>query len=105
MRPQNRFLLTTLAGAAATANALRPVKRTGPLSVSAFASGLPTSELPLQSLALQASLALVAGRGEGRKGLRGAAGVALTAASAVGLARLYREGLRADEALEQAPRG
>ena len=104
MRPQNRFLLTTLAGAAATANALRPVARSGPLSVPAFFSGLPTSELPLQTLALQASLALAAGRGGGRRGLRGAAGVALTAASAAGLARLHREATRADEALEQALR-
>jgi acetyl esterase/lipase len=102
MRPQNRFLLTTAVGAAATANALRPVQRTGPLSVPAFASGLPTSELPLQTLALQAALALVAARGGGRKGLRGAAGLALTAASAVGLTRLHREALEADEVLEQA---
>src|SRR5918997_1464316 len=71
MRPQNRFLLTTLAGAAATANALRPVKRTGPLSVPAFAWGLPTSELPLQSLGLQVGAALVAGRGGGRRGIKG----------------------------------
>jgi acetyl esterase/lipase len=104
MRPQNRFLLTTLAGAAATANALRPVKRRGPLSVPAFFWGLPTSELPLQTLALQASLALVAGRGGGRTGLRGAAGVALTAASAVGLNRLHQEALRSGEVLEQALR-
>jgi acetyl esterase/lipase len=102
MRPQNRFLLTTLAGAAATANALRPVKRTGPLSIPAFASGLPTSELPLQNLAFQAALALAAGRRGGRRGLKGAAGVALTAASAAGLVRLHREAARSDEALEQA---
>jgi acetyl esterase/lipase len=104
MRPQNRFLLTTLVGAAATANALRPVKRTGLLSVPAFFSGLPTSELPLQSLALQVGLAVVAGRKGGVKGLRGAAGVALTAASAVGLNRLHQEALVADDVLEQALR-
>jgi acetyl esterase/lipase len=104
MRPQNRFLLTTLVGAAATANALRPVKRTGLLSVPAFFSGLPTSELPLQSLALQVGLAVVAGRKGGVRGLRGAAGVALTAASAVGLNRLHQEALLADDVLEQALR-
>jgi acetyl esterase/lipase len=104
MRPQNRFLLTTLAGAAATANALRPVRRKGPLSVPAFFSGLPTSELPLQSLALQVGLALVAGRKGGVRGVRGAAGVALTAASAVGLNRLHQEALVADDVLEQALR-
>ena len=104
MRPQNRFLLTTLVGAAATANALRPVKRTGLLSVPAFFSGLPTSELPLQSLALQVGLAVVAGRKGGVRGLRGAAGVALTAASAVGLNRLHQEALVADDVLEQALR-
>lgn len=104
MRPQNRFLLTTLAGAAATANALRPAARTGPISVPAFAWGLPTSELPLQALAFQGALALAAGRGGGRKGLRGAAGIALTAASAAGLVRLHREASRADEVLEQALR-
>jgi acetyl esterase/lipase len=104
MRPQNRFLLTTLAGAAATANALRPVRRSGPLSVPAFSSGLPTSELPLQTLALQLAFALVAGRGGGKKGLKGAAGIALTAASAVGLNRLHQEARRADDVLEQALR-
>src|SRR5215212_4608924 len=97
-------MLTTLAGAAATANALRPVKRTGPLSIPAFSSGLPTSELPLQTLALQLGLALVAGRGGGKKGLRGAAGLALTAASAVGLNRLHQEALRSDDVLELALR-
>jgi acetyl esterase/lipase len=102
MRPQNRFLLTTLAGAAATANALRPVKRTGPLSVPAFSFGLPVSELPLQTLASQAALALAAGRGGGKRGLKGAAGFALTAASAAGLYRLHQEATRSDEALEQA---
>jgi acetyl esterase/lipase len=104
MRPQNRFLLTTLAGAAATANALRPVKRSGPLSIPAFSSGLPTSELPLQTLAVQLAFALLAGRKGGKKGLKGAAGIALTAASAVGLNRLHQEALRADDVLEQALR-
>jgi acetyl esterase/lipase len=104
VRPQNRFLLSTLAGAAATANALRPVKRTGPLSVPAFASGLPVSELPLQNLALQLGAALVAGRSGGRRGIKGAAGLALTAASAAGLYRLHKESRHSDEVLEQALR-
>src|SRR5215216_5155052 len=102
MRPQNRFLAASVASAATTANALRPVRRTGATSVVAFASGLPTSELPLQAAVTQALLGLVAARDGGRRGAKGTLGLALTAASWAGLASLYREARRSDAVLEQA---
>ena len=102
MRPENRLLLASVVGAAATANALRPARRTGLLSMPAFASGLPTSELPLQTLAAQGVLTAVAGRGGGHGGVRGRLALGLTGASFAGLALLHRDSLRAAEVLEQA---
>jgi hypothetical protein len=63
MRSDSRLLLASAVGAASTANALRPIRRAGLLSMAAFASGLPTSELPLRTLAAQALLTAVAARG------------------------------------------
>ena len=102
MRPENRLLLASVIGAASTANALRPIRRTSLLSTAAFASGLPTSELPVQSLAAQAVLAAVAGRGGGYGGVRGRLALALTGASFAGLAQLHRDSLRSAEILEHA---
>ena len=102
MRAQNRLLLASVVGAASTANAVRPVRRTGLLSMAAFASGLPTSELPLQTLAAQALLTMVAGRGGGRRGVRGRLALALAGASFGGLVQLHRESLRSAAILEQA---
>jgi acetyl esterase/lipase len=104
MLPANRFLLSRLRGMATTANALRPVGTELPLAPYAFAAGLPTSELPLQAAALQvASAALWAKRsGTSLRSVRGAAGVALGAASLAGLWSLYREAQRSDEVLDAA---
>jgi len=55
MKPQTRFLLSGLASAASTANALRPAARTGRLSLPSFADGLPHSELPLPYGTFEAS--------------------------------------------------
>ena len=71
MKRNTRFLLTTAAGAAVTANALKPIARKGFPSVPAFSFGLPTSELPLQALAVQAAAAAVVGRKGGVRGGRG----------------------------------
>ena len=102
MRAQNRLLLASVVGAATTANALRPARRTGVLSMPAFAWGLPTSELPLQTLATQVVLAVVAGRGGGHRGVRGRLALALAGASFGGLVQLHRESLRSAAILEQA---
>jgi acetyl esterase/lipase len=100
--PRTRFLLSSAASAAVTANALRPVSRFGPGASLEFLLGMPTAELPLHAAAFQGTLALLSGRGGGVGGWRGAAGMGLVAASAAGLWRLHRDGQQAQEVLEQA---
>jgi acetyl esterase/lipase len=86
-----------IAGALNTANALKPfgwgrVER----AIPSFALGLPTSELPLQLLALQAVAAGIL-RGSGTPVSR-----SLTAASWVGLAALEMQARQAPAALDRA---
>ena len=67
-----------------------------------FVAGLPVSELPLQTAAVQGALALYgAGRGHAR-GWRGAVGLGAAAAAAAGLWRLHREAQDAERVLERA---
>jgi len=100
MQSQNRFLLASVANAATTANALRPVSRTGRLSLPAFAAAMIPSELPVQHGVGQGLLALLAARGGGAKGWRGGLGVALNFASAAGLAQVFRVAGRSGDVLE-----
>jgi acetyl esterase/lipase len=104
MDPRNRFLLSGVVAATVTAAAWRPFDRTAatPGSPLEFLSGVPTSELPLPTLGLQGIVGLLAARGGGVRGLRGALGVGLTAASFAGLVALQREAERSDEVLERA---
>jgi acetyl esterase/lipase len=106
MDPRNRFLLSGVVAATATAAAWRPFDRTAttPASPLEFVSGVPTSEMPLPTLGLQAVVGLLAARGGGVRGLRGALGVGLTAASFAGLVALQREADRSDDVLERALR-
>ena len=102
MKPRNRFLLASLGNAAVTANALRPVSRTGPLSVPAFANGLVPSELPVQEGVAQAAFAGLFARSGGTKGWQGKLGLALNVASAAGLAHLFRVANQSGAVLEAA---
>jgi acetyl esterase/lipase len=104
MDPRNRFLLSGVVAAAVTADAWRPIDRSAasPGSPLQFLSGLPTSELPLPTLGLQGIVGLAAARGGGMRGLRGAVGLGLTAASFAALVALQREAGRSDEVLERA---
>jgi acetyl esterase/lipase len=102
MKRSTGFLVASATGAAATANALRPYTRSGKLSLASFTFGLPTSELPLQALILQAIGAAVLARKGGYRGLAGTVGVAATAGSWAGLVRLHREAGRAADVLEAA---
>ena len=104
MKRNTRFLLTTAAGAAVTANTLKPIARKGFPSVPAFSFGLPTSELPLQALAIQAAAAAVVGRKGGVRGAAGALGVVAAGASFAGLAQLQQAGIRSEEQFEAALR-
>jgi acetyl esterase/lipase len=104
MDPRNRFLLSGAVAAAVTAAAWRPLDRSAatPGSPLQFLSGLPTSEMPLPMAGLQGMVGLVAARGGGVRGIRGAVGVGLTAASFAGLVALQREAGRSDDVLEAA---
>jgi acetyl esterase/lipase len=85
-----------------TANALRPFSRSGYVTVPNFATGLPTSELPLVALGVSVArltYALARGRVRGRAG---AVSTVLTAASWAGLAELHRRGTVADRECERA---
>jgi acetyl esterase/lipase len=102
MKAQNRFLLASVANLASTANALRPVARSGPASVPAFLLGLTPSELPFQDGVFQAAVAGVAARGGGWRGWKGRAGLAANAASFAGLVHLHRVASQSGGILEAA---
>jgi acetyl esterase/lipase len=102
VRPANRFLLSGIACAAATANTLRPLDRTGPASMSSFVAALGPSEFPMHELAFQAGVGLAAARGGGTRGVRGALGLGLTAASFAGLWRLRQDAHESRDVLEAA---
>jgi len=100
--PRTRFLLASAAGAAATATALSPVDRFGPGAGPAFVVGSPVAEMPLHVAGAQAGLALLLSRSGGWRGLRGLAGLGLTAASLAGLWRLQRDAEASEQVLEDA---
>jgi acetyl esterase/lipase len=92
--------MAALAGAIATANGYRPLSNRGYPSVLAFASGLATTELPLQNLAAQSGLVSLLVRAAPPR-VRWAAGL-FWAASALGLLGLQQVGRRADAPLAAA---
>lgn len=102
MQPSSRFLLAGLAGAASTANALRPVSRTGRLSIPAFAFGLTPSELPIQTGIAQVAAGALLARSGGLRGWKAAVGIAAHAASLAGLAKIHRVAGDAGDLLEAA---
>lgn len=102
MHPSSRFLLGGLAAAASTANAIRPVARTGPMSVPSFAFGLVPSELHVQSALFETIGGLLLARSGGVRGWRGALGLAAHGASLAGLAWMHRQANEAPAVLEAA---
>jgi acetyl esterase/lipase len=102
MTADRMYFASSLIGALNTANAARPLPQPAPAAIAGFAFGLPTSELPLHTLALQvASTAAFARRGAFRTGL-GRAGLALSLASWAGLVALNRRSQHAGGVLEQS---
>src|SRR3954453_7823 len=102
MKPRNKFLLASVANAATTANAIRPVRKTGAISVPAFATGIVPSELPVQEGVYQALVAALLSRSGGTKGWQGKVGLALNAASAAGLVHLLQVARQSGTVLEAA---
>jgi acetyl esterase/lipase len=87
-------------GAAATVNGYRPLASTGFRSVLAFASGLATTEMPLQNLAAQSGAVVLLARAA-PPGARRYVGM-LWGASCLGLLGLNQVGRRADVTLTAA---
>jgi acetyl esterase/lipase len=102
MQRNIRFLAASAAGAAATANALRPFDRRGRFSLPAFMLALPTSELPFQALAFQSVEAAVLARKGGHRGMAGRLALAVTGASLAGLVELHRQAQHSAAVLETA---
>src|SRR5215203_1628358 len=104
-QPNGRAALAgALASLAFTGNALRPVARRGWLSLPAFLAAWPVSELPLQTLAAQATsaVALSARPGHRPRGRRAKVAASATALSWIGLVALHRAARRSDRTLAEA---
>jgi acetyl esterase/lipase len=102
VEPSSRFLISGVNAAVNTANAIRPVARSGPLSVPAFAFGLPASELPLQTGLFQVATGALLARSGGTRGWKGKLGIAAYAASMAGLVALHQTARGAGAELEAA---
>jgi len=87
-------------GAAATVNGYRPLSNSGLPSVLAFASGVATTELPLQNAAVQSGVVALLARGA-PPGTRRIAGL-FWGASCLGLLGLNQVGRRSDAVLTAA---
>ena len=72
MKQSSKFLVSGLAAAAHTANAIKPVARQGRASLPAFAFGVVPSEWPTQSSLVQLGTAALLARRGGLKGWKGA---------------------------------
>jgi acetyl esterase/lipase len=102
VRSTSKLLLATAAGAVNTANAYVPLAQRRALSMPAMAASLMTSEFPLQTIAVQNLVTLELAR---RSGLRSPAAFlsfAVSTASSVALANLYRQATRSEGVLEAA---
>ena len=102
MKPATRFALAGLGAAAVTANAIRPVRRQGPLASPAFAAALGPSEFPIHTGLFDLAVAAVLARGGGTRGWQGKLGFALQAASLAGLVLVHRTDRQAGPVLEAA---
>ncbi|MCB0970771.1 MAG: alpha/beta hydrolase [Acidimicrobiales bacterium] len=98
----NAFLAGAALGAANTANARRPISRTGRASVLSFFPGWLTSEMPLHAIGWQALATAGFVRRGALRSPAGWAGLALSAWSWTELAKLWRQGTDAGEVFEQA---
>jgi acetyl esterase/lipase len=101
-----RFLKLSVLGAALTANGLKPIPRSNPLSVPSFFAGWLTSELAVQNLAVTAvgTTAYVAEKRAHHRPLTrdDRLAVGLNVASAAGLGMLLTQGLRVRGIVEKA---
>jgi acetyl esterase/lipase len=103
-RAGSAFLAASVVGALNTANARKPLARSGPGSVLAFAAGWPTSELPLHAIGWQALATLGFARKGALRTPAGIAGLGLSVASWVGLVKVWKQSTFAGEVFDDALR-
>jgi acetyl esterase/lipase len=104
MERGTKYLLSSSLRALHAANAREPFARSGPLSIPAFAWGLPGSELPRPHItAHAASAAWAIARGSHRSAA-GKLGLALTAASMATLWKVHQQSSDAERLVERALR-
>jgi acetyl esterase/lipase len=104
MERGTKYLLGSSARMLHAANARKPFATSGPLSVPAFAFGLPGSELPIWHIAAHAgSAAWAIARGSHRT-LAGKVGLALTAGSMATLWKVHQRSTDSAQLVERALR-
>jgi acetyl esterase/lipase len=97
-----KFLAASVLDAVNTVNGYHPLAEDGVGFLPAWIASTLTEELPLQTIGWQAIAAAAFARRGALRTPSGRLGLAVSAASWVGLAGLYREALRSDTVLEQA---
>jgi acetyl esterase/lipase len=98
----SRLLVSSALGAINTANARKPISRTGRASVLSFFPGWLTSELPLHVIAWQSLATLMFIRRGALRSPKGWAALALNAFSWVTLAKIWKQSTEAGQRLEAA---
>jgi len=91
-------------GALNTANGRKPLARNGGAGVLAFATGYPTSEMPLHALGWQALATVGFARRGAFRSPAGLAGLGLSLVSWMTLVRMWRESLNTGALMESALR-
>lgn len=103
-RAGHAYLVVSAIGAANTANARRPLKRTGRAGVLGFFPGWLTSELPLHAIAWQVLATVLFARRGALRTARGLAGLGVSLASWASLVKIWRQALDAGEVYDEALR-
>jgi len=103
-RAGNLFLASAALGALNTANGRKPLARNGGAGVLAFATGYPTSEMPLHALGWQALATVGFARRGAFRSPAGLAGLGLSLVSWMTLVRMWRESLNTGALMESALR-
>lgn len=99
-----RLLALAGAGALNTVNATKPFARQGPVSIPSFFTGWLSSELPLHAIGVQALGAAHLARKGALKSPAGWMGLGLSAASWVGLYKIWQQAMGQDELFDRALR-
>lgn len=101
-RAGHLLLLSSALGAVNTANARKPLSRTGRASVLCFFPGWLTSELPLHVVAWQSVATVLFARRGALRSWKGWAALAINVGAWATLLKIWKESTHASEVLEEA---